>query len=453
MLDDPGGSPAGVFLWPGKTRFERASDVHQIRYAHVRKRGSSAECKGIESGWVFFLVSHASRWPVPRTGVGAGAAGGVGAAAESAPAGREARPAIHAPRSSVGKARAVSSMAKSRFANATPNPIHVRPASFVTPWNFAAAGMVRAVPVEAAVRAREAPAGENGCRAETNSAGRERNAWILASVNVTRKIPGAMRASLAVPSAAVVSPSHLPWRGESARIRVRRPAISSVSRRNREPWLRPCTTQADCRLLGTFCPAELDASLPSYCFAIRCGADDPNIAWFGQNGDVFGACDPLHYGVLSETPEGGTCVPDTNSERATCLRDGTSTTTCRRSPLGGFREEYACAPGFSCEQLFEGWGESCNTDADCGKESLLCVEGLCFPMPCRQDRDCGTNSYCSSDRICEPLGACIEICNAGTLGASAGPHADCSGGKVCFEHPYNERSSSSSEILGVCVSP
>lgn len=218
-------------------------------------------------------------------------------------------------------------------------------------------------------------------------------------------------------------------------------------------WLRPCTTHADCRLLGTFCPAELDASLPSYCFAIRCGADDPNIAWFGQNGDVFGACDPLHYGVLSETPEGGTCVPDTNSERATCLRDGTSTTTCRRSPLGGFREEYACAPGFSCEQLFEGWGESCNTDADCGKESLLCVEGLCFPMPCRQDRDCGTNSYCSSDRICEPLGACIEICNAGTLGASAGPHADCSGGKVCFEHPYNERSSSSSEILGVCVSP
>lgn len=162
-------------------------------------------------------------------GGGSGGSGGIGAGGEGGEAGN--------PCSAIVCREGESCVVYGEVAicECDPNPIHVRPASFVTPWNFAAAGMVRAVPVEAAVRAREAPAGENGCRAETNSAGRERNAWILASVNVTRKIPGAMRASLAVPSAAVVSPSHLPWRGGAARIRVRRPAISSVSRRNREP--------------------------------------------------------------------------------------------------------------------------------------------------------------------------------------------------------------------------
>lgn len=224
---------------------------------------------------------------------------------------------------------------------------------------------------------------------------------------------------------------------------------------NGSSWRRACETGADCKLPGTFCPVEFGHFL-AYCFANYCGSSDPYAEDFPQNGETFESCSPSGRQKNPLTGRTGSCIPFVIEDGfvGTCDIDGTSKNICRIR--GSDDPANACAPGWFCNEStpLAATAASCSVDADCPDAVFACDEGLCVLKACAQDAECGEGGYCTFEGYCGWEGECIEVCNSGTAGANAGPHAGCDEpGWTCERTPSVRTPLDAAHAFGVCEGP
>ncbi|MFO7155837.1 MAG: hypothetical protein DIU72_004375, partial [Pseudomonadota bacterium] len=204
-------------------------------------------------------------------------------------------------------------------------------------------------------------------------------------------------------------------------------------------WLRPCSTYADCKAVGTFCARDLGPNYLPYCFPMPCGEND-NLEGVPPNGKEFERCDPYYHMANGDPEFWGTCIPDGQAftsnrgngpGNATCQAHGTSRTTCRPRPQTPGDAD-RCDLGWECiEWFWAGLWVDCSEDQPCQNPALQCVGGRCVEHACETDADCPSEAYCSSDKLCVPLGECRPICDAGTRTDKTEEFAVCEAGFEC----------------------